>query len=494
MSLAPKLAESLDRLRAIGTVAIRTDQLSRTDRQRLLQAGFIREVMKGWYAPARPHEPEAEKRAAWYASFWGFCSGYLEDRFGGEWCLSPEASISLHAGNWTVPQELRVRSPKGGNKPTPLPFGTSLFDVRLGVPPADDRQVIPTRAASGAESPGQRVFALPAALIASPPGYFTANPAALRTALGMVADSAELLRRLQPDGRTVVAGRLAGAFRSIGRSDLADQLLRSMRTAGHLVRETDPFRQPDGPRRASSAGSAGSAGSANSITSLWSAMREPVLRAFPPPPPQVEDPATYLRRLDAIYVSDAYHSLSLDDYTVTPELIEQVRPGHRGTADTHPQNRNALAIRGYRQAFRRVMKSIQTILGGENPVAVVQRDCEGWYANLLGPSIAAGLSNPSHLDGALLPEFFSLLAEEAEPRVRVVLGHFLFTQIQPRLEGSGIMARFVMNALLAAAGYPWTLIPIEGAPEYRRALQSAAAHHDIRPFAEFLARRVKAAP
>ena len=222
-------------------------------------------------------------------------------------------------------------------------------------------------------------------------------------------------------------------------------------------------------------------------------MREPVLRAFPPPPPQAEDPATYLKGLDAIYVSDAYHSLSLDDYTVTPALIEQVRPGHRGTADGHPQNRNALAIRGYRQAFRRVMKSIQTILGGENPVAVVQRDCEGWYANLFGPSIAAGLSNPSHLDGALLPEFFSLLAEEAEPRVRAVLGHFLFTQIQLRLAGNGIMARFVMNAMLAADGYPWTLIPIEGAPEYRRALQAASAHHDIRPLAEFLARRVKAA-
>lgn len=490
MALAPKLAESLNRLQAIATAAIRTDQLSRTDRQRLLQAGFIREVMKGWYAPARPDEPEAEKRPAWYASFWGFCSGYLEDRFGGEWCLSPQSSISLHAGDWTVPKELRVRSPQGGNKPTALPFGTSLFDVRLDVPPAGDRQVLSIPPASNARLPSlagghdPRVFTLPAALIASPPGYFTANPAPLRTALGMVADSADLLRRLQPDGRTVVAGRLAGAFRSIGRSDLADELLRSMRKAGHLVHETDPFAKPAARPRA---------GSDDRISSLWSAMREPVLRAFPPPPPQAEDPATYLEHLDALYVADAYHSLSLEGYAVTPELIEQVRPGHRGAADSHPQNRNALAIRGYRQAFRRVMKSIQTILGGENPVAVVQRDCEGWYANLFGPSIAAGLSNPSHLDEALLPEFFSLLAEEAEPRVRVVLGHFLFTQIQPRSEGNGIMARFVMNAMLAADGYPWTLLPIEQAPEYRRALQSAGATHDIRPLAEFLARRVKAA-
>ncbi|HEY4214389.1 MAG TPA: hypothetical protein VGM84_23125 [Steroidobacteraceae bacterium] len=486
-ALAEKLAESLNRLRATGALAIRTDQLSRTDRQRLLQAGFIHEVMKGWYAPARPGETEADKRQAWYASFWGFCSGYLEDRFGGEWCLSPQSSISLHAGDWTVPQELRVRSPKGGNKPTSLPFGTSVFDVRLEVPPPGDREVIPTPLASGAAARGQRVFALPAALIACSPEAFTARSNVLRTALGRVDDASDLLRRLHSGGRTVVAGRLAGAFRSIGRPDTADQLLRSMREAGHLVQETDPFRrQPLRPADRSTARAG------EGLDSLWSEMREPALRAFPLPPPQTQDPSTYLARLDALYATDAYHSLSLEGYTVTQALIEQVRPGHRGGADSHPQNRNALAIRGYRQAFRRVMKSIQSILGGENPVAVVQRDCEGWYANLFGPSIAAGLSNPSALEGTVLPEFFSLLAQEADPRARAVLGHFLFMQVRPRLEGNGLMARFVMNAMLAADGYPWTLIPIEAATEYRKALQSAGTHRDIRPLAEFLARRVKA--
>jgi hypothetical protein len=32
---------------------------------------------------------------AWYASFWRFCAAYLKERFGTEWCFSPEQSLSL---------------------------------------------------------------------------------------------------------------------------------------------------------------------------------------------------------------------------------------------------------------------------------------------------------------------------------------------------------------------------------------------------------------
>src|SRR5277367_622763 len=76
-----KLADSLSALKELqdkGAVAIRTSQLSRTHRQRLLKAGFIREVMKGWYTLSRPDEPAGES-TGWYASFWGFCADYLND-------------------------------------------------------------------------------------------------------------------------------------------------------------------------------------------------------------------------------------------------------------------------------------------------------------------------------------------------------------------------------------------------------------------------------
>ena len=133
-----KLAESLQTLHDLqsrGVVAIRSSALSRTDRERLLDNGFLREAMKGWYFPSCPDEASGDS-TAWYASFWDFCAAYLTERFGAEWCLSPEQSLSLHGGNRTVPPQLLVRAPKGGNKPTPLPHGTSLFDVRNAMPSA----------------------------------------------------------------------------------------------------------------------------------------------------------------------------------------------------------------------------------------------------------------------------------------------------------------------------------------------------------------------
>jgi len=105
-----KLAESLETLRALqqsGANAIRSGDLSRTHRERLLENGFLQEVMKGWYVPARPDE-QAGESTAWYASFWGFCAAYLGDRFKQNWCLSPEQSLFIHTGNWTVPRQLLV--------------------------------------------------------------------------------------------------------------------------------------------------------------------------------------------------------------------------------------------------------------------------------------------------------------------------------------------------------------------------------------------------
>lgn len=58
--------------------------MSRTHRERLLKAGFIKEVMKGWYIPCRPDEPPGES-TSWYALFWAFCSSYLESRFEEDW-------------------------------------------------------------------------------------------------------------------------------------------------------------------------------------------------------------------------------------------------------------------------------------------------------------------------------------------------------------------------------------------------------------------------
>ena len=128
--------------------------------------------MKGWYISSRPDEPAGES-TAWYTSFWDFCAAYLGERFGRDWCLSPEQSLSLHTGNRTVPRQLLVRSPRARNKVTDLLHATSLLDVRAALP---QRQDI-------VELDGLRLFSLPPALVACSPGFFTQNPTDARAAL-----------------------------------------------------------------------------------------------------------------------------------------------------------------------------------------------------------------------------------------------------------------------------------------------------------------------
>jgi len=189
--------------------------------------GFLQEVIKGWYIPARPAETALES-TAWYASFWKFCAAYLGDRFRADWCLSPEQSLSLHAGNWTVPRQLLVRSLKAGNKVTGLPHGTSLLETRAALPTEKDIR----------ELDGLRLFPLPSALIPCPPGFYRRNPTDACTTLSMIRDASEVLGRLLEGGHSIVAGRLAGAFRNVGRARIADDIVKSMRAAGYQVRET----------------------------------------------------------------------------------------------------------------------------------------------------------------------------------------------------------------------------------------------------------------
>src|SRR5436190_2361848 len=295
-----KLADSLGALKALqdrGVVAIRATDLKRTDRERLMRSGFLREVMKGWYISARPDEKTGEI-TAWYASFWDFCAAYLRERFGDDWSISPEQSLMLHAGNRMVPQQLLVRSPKGGNKPIQLLHGTSLFDIRASLPAERDR----------VEQDRLRLFSVPAALLESSPNYFQQHPIDARTVLATIADASPALDRLLEGGHSTIAGRLAGAFRNIGRDRIADDIVNAMKAAGYDVREHDPFEQRidiNLPRREVSP-------YAGRIRLMWQQMREGVIDQLPAAPGLPNDIESYLKRVEEVYVTDAYHSLSIE--------------------------------------------------------------------------------------------------------------------------------------------------------------------------------------
>ena len=48
-----------------------------------------------------------------------------------------------------------------------------------------------------------------------------------------------------------------------------------------------------------------------------------------------------------------------------------------------------------------------------------------------------------------------------------------------------------MNVMLAAGGYPWTVIPVERRDDYMAALEDASVRQDIGPFTDFLAELVR---
>ena len=139
-SLHEKLAASLEALHKLqndGRRVLRSDEFTRIDRERLLEQGFLREVIKGWLISTSPDAAPGDT-TPWFASFWEFCARYCESRFGADWHLSPEQSLLLHAEDTVIPKQVIVYSPKGTNNTVSLIFGTSIYDLKSKMPPEAD--------------------------------------------------------------------------------------------------------------------------------------------------------------------------------------------------------------------------------------------------------------------------------------------------------------------------------------------------------------------
>lgn len=496
---AEKLAESLEALKIIqdqGIVAIKTQYLSRVHRERLSKNGFIKEVIKGWYISTPSHEQDGDS-TSWYSNYWKFCAEYLKDRYGDDYYISPDQSLLIHSGNWTVPQQLIIRTPQNANHSTPLPFNTSLWHWESPVPKAAEFVLVD----------GIRMLTLSSSLVNCSSSVFTKNTIDTRAALSMIKDSSEIVRPLLDGGHSTIGGRLAGAFRNIGRSKIADDIVKTMSVAGYDIRESDPF----DIATPSSIILTETSPFVNRIKLMWFEMRETVIKNFPASPGFPSNHEDYMKRVEDIYVTDAYHSLSIERYLVTPELIEKVRTGMWDSVNNNEdrKQRDAMAARGYWQATQKVRVSIRKILNGINAGTVAADDHGDWYRELFNPSVAVGLLKPSDLAGYrdnqvyisgskhvpldkvavrdTMPTLFELIEKEKDPSVRVVLGHFIFVYIHPYMDGNGRIGRFLMNAMLASGGYPWTVIPVQQRKSYMETLEKASVERDIEPFTKFLA-------
>lgn len=499
------LTAAIDRLHAFiesnkGLHIIHTSEISRADRELLLHHRWLEEIVRGWYQIVTPDLPLGDS-TAWYANFWDFLRIYLEHHYNKEYCLSAESSLDLHLGSFLIPKQIIVIAPGGSGTSIQLPFHTSLLVY------ADPSRLPEERE----EIRGIQVMSQAYALCKITPTYFQKSPQEAAIALNSIKDSSSFLNIFIKHNFKTATGRLIGAYRYLENFKMANEIKSGLEEIGIFVKETNPFDQETPLLKGKQFVSSYVA----RVHIMWEQFRPIVISNFTAPQGLPKNPKEYLDHISELYTQDAYNSLSIEGYQVTRELIEKVRE-KQWNPDRNPedkQRRDALAARGYFEAFQEVKHSVKNIMEGAVPGQVVERDLLRWYQKLFAPSVRAGLfpasdlfgyrkhqvyiRNSRHIPPAkehlidLMEALFQLLRNEEHPGVRSVLGHFFFVYIHPYMDGNGRIGRFLMNSMLASGGYPWTIIHVTNRNQYLQSLESASVGGDILPFTQFIVSEMK---
>lgn len=500
-----KLARALAELHGVlgsDRGVVRGPQLANANRLLLLEAGYLREILKGWYFVSDP-AAETGDTTPFFANFWEYLTRYLSERFGTDYCLTAEHSLLRHAQYNVIPKTVNVLLAVSQSQVQALAFGhtVALFPGKSKFP-APEQQV---------EINGLRCMALPHCLVNLPPRHFMAYGREVQIVMAQLQDPGALAALV--DVNRAGLSRILSAYRQVGRGDFADAVLDQLTGLGIQIRTDE---QPFDATPLFALGQPGKSPLYARLKALWAQHREAVVAYRPDTGGVTVSPADYLARLQAICVEDAYHSLSIERYRVTPELIRKVADeGWDPLNDAADQQQvAAMAAKGYLDAFELVRDAaVRAYEHRESEPGLAARLFaelhHTWYQKLFAPSVTAGILKTADLLGYrrhmvflrgslhsppqhdLVRDGMAALCEclvaEPDPFVRAVLGHWLFGFVHPYMDGNGRMARFSMNLLLAAGGYPWTVIRVEDREVYMRALESASVEEDIRPFAAFIA-------
>lgn len=493
------LADALARVTKAGPKGVvRSADISRSDRERLRRAGFLMDIVKGWYLLVRPGVNTGES-TAWYASFWNFLDAYFSERFGNDYCLSAAASLELHIDTTNIPRQVVAITARGGKTLLNLPHDTSVLVYQDAKAIPSDVDVLG----------GVRVMSLHTALCRLPPAYYRSNPVNAELALRSLKDTGKLIRIVLEENAPSLAGRFAGAYAFLGDAAKAREITSAAKSAGLTVKIENPFDR-DAPALLGSAPRVLSP-QVGRIKAMFRTMRELVLEIFSNVAwRRIGNIETCMKRMEGVYVHDAYHSLSIEGYHVGEDLIRRIRDGQwNPRGDPRDQSDwNAMAAKGYQEAFRLVEKSVRNVLEGGDATRVAREDYQDWYRALFSETVRAGLLEAHRLAGHRngpvyirnskhvpprwtavsdsMDALFDSLSEESEPIVRAILGHMLFGFIHPYFDGNGRLARFLMNLFLVTAGYPWTIIRVERRKTYMNALEEASTQGRINAFARFI--------
>ena len=504
-----KLAKALTELHSVlGSEqgVVRGKQIKNSTRLLLLERGYLREILKGWYFVS---DPLAEPRdtTPFYANYWEYLASYLTERFGTDYCLTAEHSLLRHAQHNVVPKQVNVMLAVNQSQAQELAFGHSvaLYPGGKSFPvPADQESLM-----------GIRCMSAPYCLVMLNPRYFKEYAREVQIVMGKVVDPSTIAALVDINAAGV--SRLVSAYRRIGRSDFADEVLKQLSgLKATLNIEGDPF----SGEPVVQFGAPGRSPLYSRIKVLWAQHREAVLASRPLDARVNLSIDNYLARVEAIRVEDAYHSLSIERYRVTLELIRKVAEEKWDpTGNSHEQRQiDAMAARGYLDAFQLVKEDAGQAYSKKDSAPVVASQLfndrhQAWFQKLFGPSVDAGilerrdlvgyrrhmvflrgsLHAPPHFDYVRdgMEALRECLAEETDAFVSAVLGHWLFGFIHPYMDGNGRMARFTMNLMLASGGYPWTVIRVEDRSTYMAALEKASVADDLTTFSNFVADSVR---
>lgn len=488
------LTNSLSKLKEIqdkeNTTVIKSNQLSRIHLNRLIDNNFLLPIIKGWYIISNPNVKIGDTNI-WYASYRQFISKYSNDRYKQDWCLSAEQSIFIYSGSTIVPKQIIIKSTKGNNTVVHLPNSSSILSLKTKLPKNVNRS----------NKYRLNLYSLAEAIITCSPSMYTDEALTMRTVLAMINNIDDILKLLVDTGMTVRAGRIAGAFRNIGREDFANSIINTMKNIGYDVREEDPFSEIHKIKFSSSP-------EATRIRLMWENMRDDIIENFHRPKTNLS-PDEFLKHMEAQYELDAYHSLSIEGYKVTDKLIEKVKDGKWLPNTKDADTKAALAALGYSKAFQQVKNSVKDVLvNGKDVSLVIKSDLSNWYTELFTPCVKVGIIKPSDIIGFRTNQVYisnsmhiplasedilyamstllDLIGEENDIGVCAVLGHLIFTFIHPYMDGNGRIGRFLMNVILASGGYDWLIIPVERREEYMLSLEKASVQKDIIPFTKFL--------
>jgi hypothetical protein len=460
----------------------------------------------GWLALVTPGTRPGDT-VPYYSNYWEFAAKYLAARLGQDYALSPSASLAIHTDSSVIPRQLGVHTRRKTRNIVQLPH-----DLSIAVYNDPDLDISATEVRNGI-----RILSLEKALSRMPAASFSSPSPELVAAISTLRNVHELTRLLLADLAAPAAARIAAALRSTGRERDASQIERAIVAAGLAIADNDTV-----GRGFSVIQARPKSALAARIRAAWSDMAVTVAAVHPPAAPS--SLAAFRRKrlmtikagIAEVYAADAYNSLSIEGYQVTDELIAKVAIGgwDPTRVDADRQAADALAARGYYEAFQEVLMSIERIHAGADVRQTVEQDFLTWREGLFAPAVKAGIvpaevlagyrNNPVYIRGSMhvppAPEklmdavdaVFDCIGSETSPWIRAVLGHFFFVYVHPFSDGNGRVGRFLMNILLVTSGLPWTVIRVSRRAEYMAALEAASVGGNAADLAGFVAEEMAA--